>query len=104
MKYGGQIAFAPVPIGFSDGIPRGLSNKGQLLIRKKLCYIVGNVCMNHVMVDVTSVKEVQVGDEVIYVDNSNDNLISFDTHAKCLSTINTDLMSTINPTIPRKYI
>lgn len=63
---------AVLPIGFYDGIDRRLSNKGVVLIKNKTCPIIGRVSMNFTVVDVTSVKNTKVGDEVIVFSNNDD--------------------------------
>jgi len=63
---------AVLPIGFYDGVDRRLSNKGVVLIKNKTCPIIGRVSMNLTVVDVTSVKNIKVGDEVIVFSNNED--------------------------------
>jgi len=63
---------AVLPIGFYDGVDRRLSNKGVVLIKNKICPIIGRVSMNLTVADVTSVKNIKVGDEVIVFSSNED--------------------------------
>lgn len=92
---------ATIPIGYADGIRRCLSNKGKVLINNKIAPIIGNVCMDNFMVDVTDIPDVKIGDEVIIWDNEN---IMLDEIAKNCNTINYEILCNISQRIPRKYI
>ncbi|RCR68343.1 alanine racemase [Larkinella punicea] len=94
---------ATVPIGFADGIPRGLSNIGKVIIQDSLCSIIGSICMNYFMVDVSHIKNIITFAKVIIVGASNNNQLTFDDHANNLNTINSDLMVNINSSIPRVF-
>lgn len=63
---------AVLPIGYSDGVNRKLSNKGTVLIKNKACQIIGRVSMNLTVIDVTLVKNIKIGDEVIVFSNNED--------------------------------
>ena len=73
ISYGGtfkvekHMKIATVPVGYGDGYPRGLSNKGYVLIRGRKAYITGRVCMDQFMVDVTDIPDVREGDEVTLI-------------------------------------
>ena len=60
-----DIIVATLPVGYADGYSRLLSNSGQVLIRGKLALIIGRVCMDQLMVDITNINQVKIGDEVI---------------------------------------
>jgi alanine racemase len=88
---------AILPVGYWDGYDRRLSNKGIVLIKGKRAPIVGNICMNMMMVDVTDVKNATMGDDVILMDAS----VSADEMAECIGTINYEVVTRINPLIAR---
>ena len=92
---------ATIPIGYADGIRRCMSNKGRVLINNKFAPIIGNVCMDNFMVDVTDIPDVKIGDEVIIWDNEN---IIIEEIAKNCNTINYEVLCNISNRIPRKYI
>lgn len=91
---------ATIPIGYADGYPRCLSNKGYVYIRGIKANIVGNVCMDSIMVDVTDIPNVSIYDDVeIFGDK-----ISLDEFAKLCDTINYEALSTISDRVPRCFI
>ncbi|OGE74172.1 MAG: alanine racemase [Candidatus Doudnabacteria bacterium RIFCSPLOWO2_02_FULL_42_9] len=92
---------AVLPIGYAEGYDRGLSNIGHVLIGGKRCKILGRVCMNLTMVDVTDVKKVKVGDEVVLIGSQAKEVISADEIAKQIGTINYEVVARINPEISR---
>lgn len=96
-----QVAL--IPIGYWDGYDRKLSNLGQVLIRKKKCKIRGRVCMNLTMVDVTDVKNVRVGDRATLIGKDGNSIITADELADSINTINYEIVTRINPLIPRIY-
>ena len=91
---------ATIPLGYADGVKRILSNKGRVYINGKYAPIVGNVCMDNFMVDITGI-DAQVGDEVILWDNDN---IPVEEIADLCSTINYEIICTISKRVERKYI
>ena len=56
---------ATIPVGYGDGYPRSLSNKGYVLIHGQKAPIIGRVCMDQFMVDVTAIEDVEFGDKVV---------------------------------------
>ena len=96
-----ETRVATIPIGYADGFRRCLSNKGQVVIDGKKVSIIGKVCMDSFMVDVTDLEEVQVGDDVYIWDNKN---ITLDDIAKQCDTINYEILSTISNRVPRVFI
>ena len=91
---------ATVPIGYADGIRRELSNKGNVYINGKYAKIVGSVCMDSFMVDVTDIESVNIGDEVIIFDNEN---ITLEQIANNCNTISYEILSNIQNRVPREY-
>ena len=92
---------ATIPIGYADGLRRELSNKGNVVINGKLCPIVGKVCMDSIMVDVSDVDNVKINDEVYIWDND---LITLEDIANSCNTINYEIISTISDRVPRIFI
>lgn len=107
ISYGGKYItsrksqIATIPIGYADGIRRSLSNKGRVYINGRYAPIVGNICMDDFMIDVTDVPNVKVGDEVIIWDNEN---ITLNEIAMQCDTINYEILCTIGKRVTRKYI
>lgn len=91
---------ATVNIGYADGIRRGLSNKGYVVINGKKVPIIGNVCMDAFMIDVTDI-DCKVNDDVYIWDNE---LITLDEVAEELNTISYEILSTITDRVERKFI
>lgn len=91
---------ATVAIGYADGIRRCLSNKGTVIINGKLAPIVGNICMDCFMVDVTDI-EARVNDDVFIWDNEN---ITVEDIAKIYDTINYEVLTSISDNIYREFI
>lgn len=95
---------ATVPVGYWDGYDRKFSNKAQVIIKAAKCPIIGRVCMNLSMVDVTAIKEnVKIGDAVILIgkDKNSGAEITADELAKLTGTINYEIVDRINPLLPR---
>ncbi len=91
---------ATIPIGYADGLRRGLSNKGEVIIKGKKVPIIGSVCMDGFMADVTDLEDVCVGNDVYIWDN---NIITLEEIAKSLDTINYEIMCTISNRVPRVF-
>ena len=96
-----KTKIATVPMGYADGIRRSLSNKGKVLIHDKFAPIIGNVCMDNFMVDVTDIPDVKVGDEVIMWDNDK---ITVEDVADICGTINYEILCGMSDRVSRKYI
>lgn len=92
---------ATIPIGYADGVRRSLSNKGYVVIKGKLAPIIGTVCMDAFMVDVTDIENVKTGDEVFIWDNDK---IKIEDIAKNYDTINYEVIATISKRVVREYI
>lgn len=95
---------AVLPVGYADGYDRKLSNIGNALIKGKRAKILGRVCMNMVMVDVTNIDDVELEDEVVLLGKQGAEEISAQDLAQELETINYEVVSRINPLIPRIYV
>ena len=94
---------AVLPIGYADGLNRRLSNRGQVLIRGQRAPIAGLVCMDMVMVDVTRISGVIVGDEVVVIGRQGENQITADDIAAWTGTISYEVLCSIGPRVPRLY-
>lgn len=96
---------ATIPIGYADGYTRMLSNKGKVLIRGQLAPIVGRICMDQCMVDVTDLDcDVEVGDEVVLIGAQGDNVITVEDVANSIGMINYEFVSIVGKRIPRAFI
>lgn len=91
---------ATIPIGYADGYSRQLSNKGWALIHGTKAPIVGNVCMDQTMLDVTDI-DVQMGDEVTLIGSDGTESITADDLASLIGTINYEITCTISKRVPR---
>lgn len=95
---------ATVPVGYGDGYPRALSNKGRVLIHGQYAPIVGRVCMDQMMVDVTDIPNVKQGDTVTLVGTDGDKHISVEEVADNAYSFNYEFCCGINKRVPRVYI
>lgn len=95
---------ATVSAGYADGVNRLLSNRGQVLVRGVRCPILGRVCMDQFMIDVTKVPEVQVGDTVTIFGRDGGDEITADDVADLIGTIGYEVTCLITPRVPRVYI
>jgi alanine racemase len=94
---------AILPIGYADGYSRLLSNRGQVLIKGSRADIVGRVCMDMTMVDVTSLPTVATGDEAVLIGRQGDAEISAAEVAAWTGTIPYEVLCAIGPRVPRVY-
>lgn len=94
---------ATIPVGYGDGYPRSLSNKGSVLIRGRRAAIIGRVCMDQIMVDVTDICDVEDGDEVTLIGRDGDDAISVEEAAGLAGTFNYEFVCNIGKRIPRVY-
>ena len=96
-----KSVIANVPIGYADGIRRSLSNNGYVIVDGMKAPIVGRVCMDSFMIDVTDVPNVKIGDEIFIWDNDK---ITLDEIAKQCGTINYEILSTISNRVVREIV
>ncbi len=96
-----NMKIATIPIGYADGYPRALSNTGKVLINGEFADILGRVCMDQIMVDVTDIN-VKTGDIVTLVGQDGKNCITFDDIAKLIKTISYELVCLIGKRVPRE--
>lgn len=96
-----QTKVATVPIGYADGFRRDFSNGWKVLINGKKVPIIGKICMDSFMADVTELEDVKIGDEVIIWDNEN---ITLEELAEKCNTINYEILCTISERVPRLFM
>ncbi len=95
---------ATIPIGYADGYTRLLSNKGKVLVKGKRVPVVGTICMDQCMIDVSKIEDVQVGDEVILFGSDGRNTLYVEELAKKIGTINYEVICMIGRRVPRVYL
>ncbi|MBK5251764.1 MAG: alanine racemase [Peptostreptococcaceae bacterium] len=98
----GLRKIATIPIGYADGFTRMLSGKAEVLVKGKKVPVVGRICMDQCLIDVTGI-DVKIGDEVVLFGSDGKNTISIDEVAAKLGTINYEITCMINKRIPREY-
>lgn len=96
-----ETKVATIPIGYADGFRRDFSNGWEVLINGKKAPIIGKVCMDSFMADVTELDDVKLGDEVVIWDNES---ITLEQLAEKCNTINYEILCTISDRVPRKFI
>jgi alanine racemase len=94
---------ASIPIGYSHGYSRSLSNQGRVLIKGQQCIVVGSVNMNMMTVDVTNLESVKKDDEVVLIGSQNEISISIASFSDYSNQLNYELLTRISK-IPRKII
>lgn len=109
VSYGGTYVadkerkVATIPVGYGDGYPRGLSNKGYVLIRGHRARILGRVCMDQFMVDVSAIDGVQMGDEVTLIGSDCDEVITMEELGDISGRFNYELACDISKRVPRAF-
>ena len=96
------IRIATVPIGYSHGFSRSLSNQGRVLIGGQRVNVIGMVNMNMLSVDITDLENVKKGDEVVLIGNQGDQEISVSSFSQYSDQINYELLTRLPANIPRK--
>lgn len=99
-----KTKIATIPIGYADGYARKMSNKGRVLIRGQYANVVGRICMDQFMVDVSHIKDVAIGDEVVVFGKQGENTIPIEELAQITETINYEVMCMIGKRVPRIYV
>lgn len=98
------MTIATIPTGYADGYSRLLSNKGWVLINGKKAPIVGRVCMDQMMVDVSDIHDVKLGTEVVLIGKSGNEVITADDLANLYGTIGYEIVCGINKRVDRVYL
>ena len=110
ISYGGTFAsetelrVATIPVGYADGYPRTLSNKGWVLIHGQKAPILGRICMDQFMVDVTHIADVKHGDEVTLIGRDGDESIHIDELGDLSGRFSYEFACDISKRVPRVYI
>ena len=95
---------ATIAVGYADGFSRILSNKASVLVRGKRAKVVGNICMDQCMIDVTDIEGVNLNDDVIIFGSDGNNTITVELVASLLGTISYEVVCSVGKRIPRIYI
>lgn len=94
---------ATIPVGYADGFIRTYSNGGKVLINGQFAPIVGRICMDQFMVDISEIGNVNINDEVVLLGEQGKNLITADDIANVLNTISYEFFCTLSKRVPRQY-
>lgn len=100
----GPAVLATVAVGYADGYSRLLSGRGEVLIRGKRVPLVGRVCMNLLIVDVTGVESVATGDEVVLFGRQGEVFLPVEEIAEKVGTINYEVVCAVGAGVPRVYL
>lgn len=109
ISYGGtyqtavKTKIATIPIGYADGYSRLLSNKAKVIVNGKLAPVLGKICMDQCMIDVTNVNNISIEDEVVLFGKQGDLFIPIEELAKIEGTISYELLCVIGKRVPRCY-
>lgn len=98
-----KMRVATIPVGYADGYPRALSNKGEVLIHGKRCKILGRVCMDQMMVDISDVPEAKIEDKVVLVGKDQNEFIPVEELADAAYSFNYEFVCGIARRVPRVY-
>lgn len=110
VSYGGTfvskkpMTIATIPVGYADGYPRNLSNVGYVLIRGKKAPIIGRVCMDQFMVDVTDIEGVSFGDNVTLIGKDGNETITVEDLSELSGRFNYEFICDLGKRIPRVYV
>ena len=110
VSYGGKFIskrktkIATVPIGYADGYLRMLSGKAYMLINGQRANVVGRICMDQLMLDITDIDDVSINDEVVVLGKSKNSEITLDELSSMMGTINYEFLCLLSKRIPRIYL
>ncbi len=110
VSYGGTYTanrstkIATIPVGYGDGYPRSLSNQGYVLIHGKKAKILGRVCMDQFMVDVTEIEDVRFGDRAVLIGEDGEERISVDELSVLSGRFNYEFICSFGKRVPREYL
>jgi alanine racemase len=100
----GRTKVATIPVGYADGYSRNMSNVGRVIIRGQYAPIIGRICMDYFMVDVTHIEGISQGDVVTLLGKDGDNVITVETLARWSHSFPYEMICTVGKRIPRVYI
>ncbi len=110
ISYGGcytttkDTVIATLPVGYADGYSRRLTDKAHVLIHGKKAPVIGRICMDQMMVDVTDIPDVKIGDHAVLIGRSGDEEITADYLAQLSGTLNYEIICGISRRTPRVYL
>lgn len=110
VSYGGtfkaphRMKIATVPVGYGDGYPRSLSNNGYVLIRGRRAPIVGRICMDQFMADVTEIEDVRFGDKVTLIGRDKEEWLPVERLGELSGRFNYEFVCCLGKRIPRVYV
>lgn len=100
----GRMRVATIPVGYGDGYPRSLSNKGYVLIHGKRAAILGRICMDQFMVDVTEIPQAAEGDKVTLIGREGQETITAEGLGELSGRFSYELLCDLGKRIPRVYL
>ncbi len=103
-KTNGPATIATIPVGYADGYSRLLSNRGEVLIKGCRAPVIGRVCMDQIMVDVSNVPDIKSGDEVVLFGSQGSECLSVEDLAGWIGTINYEVVCMVSARVPRIFI
>ena len=98
-----RTKIATIPVGYADGYPRTLSNLGCVLIKGMRAPIIGRICMDQFMVDVSGIDDVEVGEQVVLVGRDRDEFLSVEEVANLAKSFNYEFVCDVGKRVPRVY-
>lgn len=110
ISYGGtyvtnrETRIATIPVGYADGYQRRLSGKAYVLIRGKKAPVIGRICMDQFMVDVTDIKDCQMGDRVTLIGQDGDERITIEQLSDLSEQLNYEFVCDIGKRVPRLFV
>ncbi|MCH5303841.1 MAG: alanine racemase [Ruminococcus sp.] len=99
-----DMKIATVPVGYADGFIRSYAKDGYMIVNGKKASIVGRICMDQTMLDVSDIDDIKIGDDVIVFGNGKNGERTADELAKCTDTINYEVVCTISKRVPRLFV
>jgi alanine racemase len=99
-----KTKLAVLPAGYADGYDRAFGNSAYVLVRGKRAPVIGRVCMNHCMIDVTDIREVKLEEEVVLLGKSGEENLTAEKLAEWADTINYEIVARISPLLERKVV
>jgi alanine racemase len=93
-----------LPVGYAEGFPRALSNRGRVLVHGRTARVVGRVCMNIVMVDLTDAPEARTGDVATMIGRDGDDAVTVEEIAEGAGTINYEILARLSPALSRHLV
>lgn len=109
LSYGGTYAtqretrVATLPIGYADGFNRLLSSRGEVLVRGRRAKVIGRVCMDQILIDVTDIDGVKLHDNVVCFGSQKGETLPVEEYAALCGTINYEILCALSPRVPRLY-